>query len=446
MHPSIVRLLGLATLAFIACARAPVPAPQPPTPAPAAPTTSNALRAERLLIDEDIGPAELAPPATVEPAAAAHDFAWLEYALLHGYGGRALVSAAELDDVLAQLERSFTVTAPVEPAALCHDVANALYRIPDAHLSVSLGGHECLADGVEPLRGQVGANVGPQFPFETNVPWSVRTVEVGHDGDAGDVGVLSITRYPFSGSPVWNGLLDAVVALARHDAIIIDLRGNSGGDDTTAYRIAQALGGEFLRRDHAYKVSLHTSAAFALQINSITLAIAEARRTGQPVDALLELRRDRLARLRAAEEHGPELAREELGPLVPLPERFTPYEGRVVLLVDRRCGSSCETGVEVLRQLPGAVVIGENTAGALHSGNAGRLLLPNSKLLVMIPMHTVRYEDGRFLERVGLAPDVRVPAGEDALERALAYLRAQAASSATEPTTRPRGSSILSPR
>lgn len=433
MHHSVVRLLGLATLAFIACVRAPVPAPQPPTPAPPAAATSNELRAELLLIDEDIGPAELAPPATLDPAAAAHDFARLEYALLHGYGGRALVSAHELDEVLAELERSFTVTAPVEPTALCHDVANALYRIPDAHLSVSLGGQECLADGVEPLRGQVGPNVGPPFPFEAKVPWSVRAVEVG---DVGDVGLLSITRYPFSGSAVWNGLLDAVVALERHDAIIIDLRGNSGGDDTTAYRIAQALSGEFLRRDHAYKVSLHSSAAFALQINSITLAIAEARRTGQPVDALLELQRDRFRRLRAAEEHGPELAREELGPLVPLPERFTPYEGRVILLVDRRCGSSCETGVEVLRQLPGAVVIGENTAGALHSGNAGRLLLPNSKLLVMIPMHYVRYEDGRFLERVGLAPDVRVPAGEDALESALAYLRAAAASPSGADATR----------
>lgn len=422
MLRTIVRSLGRAALVLAGCAPPPVAAPQPlPAPAAAAPTEP---RPEQLLIDDDVGLAELQPPAVLSPAEAARDHAWLEHALHHGYGARDLVAPEVLDELFAELARCFAVTEPIEPSALCHDVANALYRIPDAHLSVALGGHECLADGVEPLQGNVGPNVGPRFPAETKVPWSVQTAADGR------VGVLSITRYPFSGSAVWNGLLEAVQALEQHDAIIIDLRGNSGGDDTTAYRVAQVLSGRFLRRDHAHKVSLHTSTAFVLQINAITLAIAEAERTGQPVDALLELRRDRFERLRAAQRgEEPRTVREPLGPQQPLPGEFAPYQGRVILLVDRRCGSSCETGLEVLRQIPGAVVMGENTAGALHSGNAGRLLLPHGKLLVTIPMHHTRYEDGSFYERVGLAPDVRVPPGEDALEHALAYLRRDAARS-----------------
>jgi C-terminal processing protease CtpA/Prc len=39
------------------------------------------------------------------------------------------------------------------------------------------------------------------------------------------------------------------------------------------------------------------------------------------------------------------------------------YAGNLVVLVDRKCAGSCESFVAMLKQLPHAIIVGENTAG-----------------------------------------------------------------------------------
>ena len=92
------------------------------------------------------------------------------------------------------------------------------------------------------------------------------------------------------------------------------------------------------------------------------------------------------------------------------------YTRPVYVLVNRKTASSGESTTQVLRSLPNVEVVGENTAGYIHFGNKGQFQLPYSKIVISIGTHFVSFKDGQFLEKVGMTPDQRVPAGTDALD------------------------------
>jgi C-terminal processing protease CtpA/Prc len=100
------------------------------------------------------------------------------------------------------------------------------------------------------------------------------------------------------------------------------------------------------------------------------------------------------------------------------------YKGPLYFLVDRACGSSCESMLEIFKAHPRTRVIGENTAGAIHFCPVDEhLVLPNSQIHVEMSDQYNHYADGRFVEKNGYAPDVRVPAGQDAMAVALDLLQ-----------------------
>ena len=58
------------------------------------------------------------------------------------------------------------------------------------------------------------------------------------------VPVFAITSFPSHEDPAWNGFLDAVRReSASAPALVLDLRGNGGGDDTTGRAVAKLLYG-----------------------------------------------------------------------------------------------------------------------------------------------------------------------------------------------------------
>ncbi len=68
-------------------------------------------------------------------------------------------------------------------------------------------------------------------------------------------------------------------------------------------------------------------------------------------------------------------------------------------------------------------MFGENTAGLVHFGDTGRLVLPNSGIDILISVKYLKYRDNRFVERTGYTPDVIVTKGTDALDVALSALK-----------------------
>src|SRR5690606_13599872 len=95
----------------------------------------------------------------------------------------------------------------------------------DNHLTARLNKKSCFPNAHR-KNGSVGENFYKQ---KNDIPWKTR-LEKKHNKTAL---LISITRFRESTSPVWNGFLDKVKEfLPKADFVVIDLRGNSGGDDT----------------------------------------------------------------------------------------------------------------------------------------------------------------------------------------------------------------------
>jgi carboxyl-terminal processing protease len=81
------------------------------------------------------------------------------------------------------------------------------------------------------------------------------------------------------------------------------------------------------------------------------------------------------------------------------------YAGRLLILVNRFCGSACEDFVMPFKETHRAVVIGETTQGS--SGNPYREDLGDG-MRVAIGAVRYRFPDGRSFEGIGIEPDVPV--------------------------------------
>lgn len=82
------------------------------------------------------------------------------------------------------------------------------------------------------------------------------------------------------------------------------------------------------------------------------------------------------------------------------------YAGRFILLIDRGCGSACETSVLLARQLEGAVIVGENTEGVMKVGELRWYQLPNSRVWISLGHRHHHDPFEGFRESYGYAPDI----------------------------------------
>lgn len=156
----------------------------------------------------------------------------------------------------------------------------------------------------------------------------------------------------------FEALEAAIVALLDAPGLLLDLRANAGGDERRAQRIAGLLTAE-------------------------PRVYAKARFRSGPGHA----------------DFGPSIER------VLEPRGAAPFTRPIVCLIGPRCVSSGEGFVKMVRALPHAVLVGQNTRGA--SGNPAPLELPNG-----VTVHYSRWydmlPDGTCVEGKGVAPDVRV--------------------------------------
>lgn len=384
-------------------------------PAPAA-MTQSAVEVELAEADVDMFSIsldeDLTPPQRLSPTEFREDVLALRRVLDEAWGGKPVVPEHVVADAYARLASMSPVSTP---AGLCTALGQVLDELPDAHFSVAFEGRQrCV-----PSSRRAPA-VGANFAASEARPWAVERRDAGER----TVALVSIKRFLGPGSPQWGDFLAQFEGALDADAVILDLRGNGGGNDTYAYWVAQRLAGRPIRREGVRIERLQTPLALRLVMNLLVIrARADLRRTGEvpthfdaPLQDLAELSRQ------VGVGVEPPLLSFAPGPASDLELTGTHFEGPVFLLADAGCGSSCENAVFLLRQLANVTVVGEPTAGAIHFGQSGRLVLPNSKVVVTVATQAVRYDGDGWWEKVGFPPDVQVPAGEDALSVALAQL------------------------
>lgn len=371
------------------------------------------VRDEQLLVQDSY---TFQPSEHLSKSDVRSDLDILLYALKNGYGGRKYIPQETFARVINSFEKM--ELDQTSSQSLCEEIERNLIQIPDMHLSARIQNQFC-----SPLREAKfkKGNVGPNFVKSKDKAWELNQIQLGGK----KIPVLSITTFPNEEDAEWKGFLDTVLNLKRTaPAIIIDLRGNGGGDDTMGLSMADYFFGQNAPTSIQEIIKSQTPATFAIAANSPKTRALRLKMKGVQVPPYLELRFKKDMEKFASAQRG-EIPEEESVP----GRSGTDFDARkaytkpIVVLTDLECASSCESTLETLLLHPHVVSIGENTGGFMHFGNVGLVVLPKSQIIIQMATDFWKYKDGRFLESVGYTPKIQVQPGIDALEIAKDYLR-----------------------
>ena len=204
------------------------------------------------------------------------------------------------------------------------------------------------------------------------------------------------------------GALDRFVESAAEaresDVVVLDLRGTGGGSD----RYLIQWFGQLLERDLRYWRRGRLDSEVVLQGG---LNFWECVRASNSTDsggaAWIDARIERAHREldEAMNERGLFYELDERSPMV-FGQATTPFEGRLLVVTDRRCASACETAALLARQVPGALIVGENTGGVMKVGEMRRYRLPNSRVGVSFGHQSHEDPFNQFREAYGFLPHV----------------------------------------
>lgn len=371
---------------------------------------------DKLLIDTTTN---LNQPHLLSKNEIKEDIELLLFTMRTGYGLYNHIDSALRINTENQLNE-VTKNSDVSPDELCNSISLILSTLPDGHLVAISNQRYCHSD-LNTRKPSVGRN----YYFNTagvDKCWKLQYVNEEKES----IPILSIIRFPSPQSKEWEGFKEGIKQLLNYKNIIIDLRGNTGGNDKMGYDLIATLNGSGVPPVVEYFISKQTPAAYALLANGVTLQIRNLKKNKQPVPSdlyayLLEFREN----FNSAVEH--KISDTDTlnfkGRLKGDAFLSKHFNGNIYILADAACGSSGETVLGGLKTLKNSTFIGENTAGVVHSRNNGKIVLPNSKIQVQMGTRFVKYLDNRFIEKIGYKPDVSVPKGTDALEFTLELIK-----------------------
>ena len=431
----------------------------------AVPPQTRAAYADLVVADTEC---RAAGPELVEPAALARDVRVLERVLRRGYAG--FESAADehrWTEVFGEL-RASVPPQPTSPRAFRDLLLEHITFVDDAHVGlwvyeprrhwrsttrhrqawvaagerlersgdgyVDQAGLALVSCGGEPAEAVLRPTTGDAPPSIDYVPVVLSAEEppplvcTFADGSERTVPLTRLNVRGARGAPFemgeapfpWlrlrtlftdhRGALERFVATAPtvRDApvVVLDLRRAGGGSDVFLFQWFRALTAQPIHYWETDRLASETTLQGALTFwgcvrGSLTSRSDEAGR------AWLDARVARAQREldEAMNERG--LFRERTRESRVLDGRApVPFAGRLLLVVDRGCGSACETSVLLARQIPGALVVGENTEGAMKVGELRHYRLPESRVWISLGMRAHHDPDGRFEESRGFLPDL----------------------------------------
>ena len=203
-------------------------------------------------------------------------------------------------------------------------------------------------------------------------------------------------------SPITQAQYDFIEFVRKNDRnLVIDLRGNGGGDDGFAHELAKAL---FTPHEQIPKTIKNQLLSPLAKIGyCLSLAVSYGSELGGGKEYCNQVR-ESASSLQFAQllSHHDQVRVESLQG-----ERSESYKSKVYIIIDPTCASSCETIVEKLSVHSRVMAVGQNTYGALHYSNPALFVLPRSKTLVKIPTLRQEYENNAG-EGVGYRPKIQV--------------------------------------
>jgi len=229
--------------------------------------------------------------------------------------------------------------------------------------------------------------------------------------------IVGITQFPNPSSQLWNGFEEKIMStLEQNNVLIIDLRGNKGGDDSKGYWLASYLRGKEAEVPYATPFDMNTPEAFVVMANA-PIVIKSYFNGLSLEDADLEWIK-KLKFLEAKALRGEKVdLRNNAAMSSTRGETRSKFRhrGPIYLLIDNKCSSSGESSVDFFENIPRVTKVGQNTAGMVHFGNNGFVMLANSSLVIQLATSFNSYKDGRFIEKTGIKPDIYIESGKNAL-------------------------------
>ena len=383
-------------------------------------TKTRAWTSDDLMISDQTSFESLAFPKSITSEQAAEDIDFLIFVLSKAYGGRQYVPVNSYYKAIAALNK---ISNPPTLAEFHNQIDQALFLIPDNHMSAYYKGKESQKRS-DYWQENSSGHVGIKNIKNPKKIWETRIDRAGKK----KILYISLLRFSDSNDPVWNGFISSVSALKKYaDAIVIDLRGCLGGNDAIGIELAEVLYGHPFEHGIGRQYRSQTPETVALSTNNYSIQIINGNYGGDKIpDSTINDYNDSKERYNKAlkGEIPAEFVRTNKGG-GSRSEPVTGYKKPIYILIDRVCRSACEYTVAAFQWHKHVTRVGENTSGTFHFSNAGIAVLPNSKFKIMIPTQYTEYYDRRFIERIGLAPDIRVPSGDDAYEAVKKLVRAR---------------------
>lgn len=372
------------------------------------------LNPQDLILRDNV---DLKDRAVLEINEIKEDVRLLVYALENAYGGRKYVDQAKYNHAIAELEKiKHNVGTKLSSVELRDLIDNILLKIPDGHLHIrsQQSGFSKAREDLE-RKPQVGRNIY----LNKKIPWRLNYVFL----KTKKIPVISITKFLDHKDEKWGGFKESVESIMNYSEIIIDFRGNGGGDDTMGHWLASRLLGDKRASPLESTILSNTSSTAAIALNTVKLKILGLKIRNEKVpqylnDKLSEKEKRYYTLLQNKENNEKNVSETDLS----IKNLGIPFKGKVYLLFDAECASSCESTIDDFENVKNVTTVGENTAGDIHFGNMGMIVLPHSQLITQMATDYWKYKNGRFLELIGHTPDIKVEKCGDAFSAALVLI------------------------
>ncbi|WRS28324.1 S41 family peptidase [Oscillospiraceae bacterium MB08-C2-2] len=197
--------------------------------------------------------------------------------------------------------------------------------------------------------------------------------------------------------PQLTAFTEEAATLSTEPVLILDLRGNPGGNDSYAFKWIQNYAGLFEPGNYA---SINVS----LLTNTVYQSAGWIRTWLE--DMFYEA--DQEGRIPGWTD------------VLYGSAKLVPNENVVFVLIDSGVASSAETFVAALQEMENVIIVGTSTSGMGTMGNIREIYLPKSRLCITCGFSLFLTPDLSPFEGKGYAPDLWAPPGES-LERVLRF-------------------------
>lgn len=179
--------------------------------------------------------------------------------------------------------------------------------------------------------------------------------------------------------------------------LILDLRKNSGGFDTSVQPLYPLLGAAEYWFEMP-QIYASTDNIQSWKETAKTLPDGEIKVEFNRMIGKLESNKNSWVGMKKQKEEKYVIAHSDV--------KATPQ--KVVILSDEECGSSCEMFILTARQNPNVLVMGRNTYGALDASNIRTIKTPSQQFTLYYATTFIHRRIGQQIDDIGIPPHIRL--------------------------------------